>query len=315
MRFNPKARLDTSRMRQGGSPGSTGGRGLPIPSGAVGRGGIGTLVVVVLLYVAAQALGLTGGDPDGAGGAGASSSGLTDLSRYDGCTTGEDANNSLDCARVAIENSLSDYWAGAFGDLRGYRGAGSSRFEPITSLYTFSRSVDTGCGPADSSVGPFYCPSDSSIYLDTTFFDDVLERQLGGPDGAFVEFYVIAHEYGHHVSNLLGSMGLVTSQETGPQSQGVRLELQADCFAGMWASHATRTQDSDGQVLVEDVTKSDLDQALAAAAAVGDDRIEKRTQGRVTPESWTHGSAEQRQGWFTRGYEGRGCDTFAAKRV
>ncbi len=314
MRFNPKARLDTSRMRQGGSgrSGSAGGRGLPIPSGAVGRGGIGTLVVVVLLYVAAQALGLTGDDP---GDAGASSSGLTDLSRYDGCTTGEDANSSLDCARVAIENSLSDYWAGAFGDLRGYRGTGSARFEPVTSLYTFSRSVDTGCGPADSSVGPFYCPSDASIYLDTTFFDDVLERQLGGPDGAFVEFYVIAHEYGHHISNLLGSMGLVTSQATGPQSQGVRLELQADCFAGMWAAHATRTRDADGQVLVEDVTKSDLDQALAAAAAVGDDRIEERTQGRVTPESWTHGSAEQRQAWFTRGFEGRGCDTFAARRV
>lgn len=318
VRFNPKARLDSSRVRDAGSGGGGGGlsgRGIPIP---VGKGGIGGLAVIVLLVVLAQCTGLdllgTGGD-DGSGSSGRTN-GVTDLSdRYADCTTGADANADQDCARLAIENSITDYWESAYDEVRGYDGGGRRSFQPIDALYTFTGSVSTGCGSANSSVGPFYCPADESIYLDTSFFDDVLERQLGGPDGLFVEFYVLAHEYGHHISNLIGSMSLVTSQATGPQSQGVRLELQADCFAGMWTAHATQTEDADGRVLIEDITRQDLEEALAAAAAVGDDRIQQTTQGRTNPESWTHGSAEQRQRWFDQGYRGGSCDTFAANRV
>src|SRR4029453_3343941 len=127
---------------------------------------------------------------------------------------------------------------------------------------------------ATAEVGPFYCPVDETIYLDTTFFDEVLERQLAGPSGAFVEPYVLAHEYGHHIQNLLGTMGRVKTQQ-GPKSDAVRLELQADCYAGMWAKAATPTEDADGNVLISQLTDQDIQQAVEAATAVGDDRIQE----------------------------------------
>ena len=314
MRFNPRARLDRGRVRDagrgsGGRPG--GGTRLPIPSG-VGAGGIGG---VLLLVVVAVLLFATGGLPGGGGtgtvgGAGydtARLSDATDTGRYDGCRTGADANRSPDCARVAVENSLTDFWAGELG----------ADFEPERALVTFTDGVQTACGPATSAVGPFYCPTDASIYLDTRFFDEVLERRLGGPDGGFVEYYVLAHEYGHHVQNLTGQMSRVRTQQ-GPQSDAVRLELQADCYAGMWARAATTTEDASGEVLISELTREDITLAIAAAEAVGDDRIQERTQGQVTTETWTHGSSDQRETWFLRGYEQgslQACDTFAADRV
>ncbi|XBB70308.1 neutral zinc metallopeptidase [Nocardioides sp. WV_118_6] len=306
-------------MRDAGANGGRGPAGsgmrIPLPGG---KGGIGGIVVLVILFLLARFLGLDLGLGGGTSGdspaAHKPTSGLVQL-RYEDCRSGADANTNQDCARLAIENSITAYWSDALPELRDYDGGGARQFRAIEALYTFTGSVNTGCGPASSDVGPFYCPSDESIYLDTTFFDDVLERQLGGPDGVFVEFYVLAHEYGHHISNLIGSMGLVRTQETGPDSPGVRLELQADCFAGMWAAHASQTRDADGNLLIEGLSKHDLDEALAAAAAVGDDRIQQTTQGRTNPESWTHGSAAQRQYWFTRGYKDGGCDTFAARTV
>ena len=310
VRFNPKARLDRSRVRDvGGSGGGVGGGSgmrLPIPGGLGGRGGIGGLLLVIAFVILAQCTGVNinpFGDsavysPSRLGDA-------QDSGRYDGCETGEDANESQDCARVAVENSLTDYWDSELG----------GKFRPEEALITFTGSVSTGCGGADSSVGPFYCPGDETIYLDTSFFDQVLEDQLGGPDGGFVEFYVLAHEYGHHISNLLGFMGQVRTQETGPTSPGVRLELQADCYAGLWANHATTTEDESGEVLIEDLSEEDIDLAIAAAEAVGDDRIQRKTQGQVNEESWTHGSAAQRKHWFLIGYDtGKldECDTFGA---
>jgi len=309
MRFNPKARLDRSRVKDtgrgsggGGFPGGGSTRRIPIPGGAAG-GGIGGILIVVLYIVLTQCLG-NGASAD------YSTSRLTDAAdsgRYDECETGEDANNSQDCARVAVENSLTDFWDGELG----------GKFRAEEHLVTFTDSVDTQCGSATSAVGPFYCPADESIYLDTDFFDEVLERELGGPDGGFVEFYVLAHEYGHHISNLLGYFGQVRTQQ-GPQSDAVRLELQADCYAGMWASHATETEDAAGEVLIQDLTEEDVDLAIAAAEAVGDDRIQEKTQGQVTEETWTHGSAAMRKKWFGIGFE-RGslaaCDTFAVGRV
>lgn len=297
MRFNPKARLNTRRMGDSGRSGARGGGGgIPIPGGVAAGGGITGLIVVVVIVVATMWLG--GGDS----GAGYDTSRMSDTDRYENCETGEDANNDVDCARVAVENSLYDYWSDTLDG-----------FEPERKLQTFSGGVSTGCGQASAAVGPFYCPGDQTIYLDTTFFDEVLERQLGGPDGGFVEPYVLAHEYGHHIQNLMGTMGRVKTQQ-GPRSDAVRLELQADCYAGMWAGAATSTEDENGQVLIAELTQQDVQQAVEAAEAVGDDRIQSSGGGDVDPDSFTHGSAAQRVEWFRTGFESgslEACDTFA----
>ncbi|MCR6030989.1 peptidase [Nocardioides sp. zg-579] len=318
MRFNPKARLDTGRVRdrgrgsgggfgRGGRGGGLGGARMPVPGGMRTGGGIGGVIVLVLLFVLVQCVG--GGVPGlgGGGGAAYDTGRFADTDRYENCRTGEDANDDVDCARVAVENSLHDFWSDELGN----------RFRPVEQLATFSGSTQTGCGGASSAVGPFYCPPDSSIYLDTTFFEEVLDRQLGGPSGGFVEPYVLAHEYGHHIQNLLGTMGRVRTQQ-GPTSDAVRLELQADCYAGMWARAATSTEDADGNVLISELTRQDVEEAVAAAEAVGDDRIQQKTQGQVTEESWTHGSAAMRVRWFETGYDTgslEACDTFAADRL
>lgn len=317
VRFNPKARLDTSRVgdagRGSGGGGGLGGGGmrLPIPTG---KGGIGGLVVLVVIFVVARLLGVDLGMGGGSGSASAySPARLGDAQqgsdRYAGCTTGQDANESADCARVAVENSLFDYWESELG----------GKFRGEKGVITFSGSVDTGCGGASSDVGPFYCPADETIYLDTTFFRDVYEGQLGGKDAPFVEAYVLAHEYGHHISNLLGFMTEASRRgQQGPQSGSVRLELQADCYAGLWAHHAESTEDASGQTLLLDLTQQDIDEALDAAKTVGDDYIQKRSGGRVDEEGWTHGSSAQRQKWFMVGYEQgslEACDTFSVDRV
>lgn len=277
MRFNPKARLDTDRVGDAGrSGGYQGGpMRIPIPGGTRAGGGIGMFIVILLIIVLSQCMG--GGLPGTGGpsqsqdqGADTSRTG-EDSGRYDECKTGADANESTDCARIAVENSLYDYWTATLPDQSGTELAAAK-------MLTFAGGVQTACGAATSQVGPFYCPGDQTIYLDSSFFDQVLEQRLGGPDGGFVEAYVLAHEYGHHIQNLLGTMGRVRTQQ-GPRSDAVRLELQADCYAGMWAAAASNTEDESGVAIFAELTQQDVQLAIEAAAAVGDDRIQEKTQG------------------------------------
>jgi uncharacterized protein len=320
MRFNPKARLDTSRVRDGGGGGSGGGPGgggtrIPLPGGTKAGGGVGFLViiVVILLLKACGGVDLTGAVP-GSGADGYSASRFQgDSAAYQGCTTGQDANDHPDtCGVVAVENSLVDYWQGALGQQ-----APNAQFQPEAGIVTFSGAAPSGCGQASSAMGPFYCPNDQTIYFDPSFFHDILQQQLNGPSGAFVEPYVIAHEFGHHIQNLLGTMSKVKTQQ-GPNSDSVRLELQADCYAGMWTRSATQTEDSQGNVLIQDLSDQDIQDAIAAAKSVGDDTIQKETTGQVNPEQWTHGSSASRVHWFTVGYQNGtldACNTFNGQPV
>jgi predicted metalloprotease len=175
--------------------------------------------------------------------------------------------------------------------------------------------VNTGCGPATTAVGPFYCPVDQTAYFDTDFFQELVDR-FGSSGGPFAQEYVVAHEYGHHVQNLQGVLGRSQQGAQGAGGNGVRTELQADCYAGIWAHYAsTVKQESTGVPYLEPLSDKDIADALSAAASVGDDRIQKQATGRVNPESWTHGSSEQRQKWFTIGYQTgdpKQCDTFSA---
>ncbi|HET9829176.1 MAG TPA: neutral zinc metallopeptidase [Nocardioidaceae bacterium] len=299
MRYNPRARLDTSQVgnRRGGGGGGFGGGGLPMGGGLRVGGGLGGILLVIIFFVVQSQLGGGSSSQDPAAGS------------LDQCTTGAAANQDSDCALVANVNSIQSFWAAELP-----RQTGRTYARAQTEI--FSGSVQTGCGNASSQTGPFYCPVDKHVYLDTSFFRDMLQGQLGAKGGPFSSAYVVAHEYGHHVQDLLGTMSRVRTQQ-GATSDSVRLELQADCFAGIWTKHATTAEDSTGQPYISDLTQDDINRALDAAAAVGDDRIQSRS-GRVDPETWTHGSAAERQRWFTTGLQQgtiRACDTFGARQL
>jgi predicted metalloprotease len=222
------------------------------------------------------------------------------------CETGADLAENPDCRFVAYVNSINTFWDDSFA-------ARNARYRPaVTTVFTGQVTTD-GCGSASSAVGPFYCPADETVYFDLTFFDE-LERVYGASGGDFADAYVIAHEYGHHISNLTGSFDKVRTQR-GPESDAVRLELQADCYAGIWASGAEEGTGPNGEPFLLTVTEEDIAEGLDAARVVGDDDIQQAFQGSVSPETWTHGSSQQRQRWFRIGYESGDfatCDTFRA---
>ncbi len=183
----------------------------------------------------------------------------------------------------------------------------------------FTGQVDTGCGAASSGTGPFYCPADKQVYIDLSFYND-LHSQFGAKGGLFVDAYVLAHEYGHHVQDLLGTSARVRAGATGPSSGSVRLELQADCYAGVWAHHATTTRTpGGGPPLVSDITRDDISRALDTAGRIGDDYIQTHLGGgRVDRSAFTHGSSEQREKWFSTGYRSGNpadCDTFGTPNL
>ncbi|OBJ07985.1 neutral zinc metallopeptidase [Mycobacterium sp. 1465703.0] len=288
MTFNEGMQIDTSTASSSGG----GGMGM-----AVGGGGLGLLILIGALLLGVDPGRVMTQTQTNSGGYSAPG---FDLSQ---CKTGADANKYPQCRVVATGNSVDAVW------------------HQLMPRYTrphvrlFTGQVDTGCGPADTSVGPFYCPVDQTAYFDTDFFKELVDR-FGSSGGPFAQEYVVAHEYGHHVQQLQGTLGRAQQGAKGATGSGVRTELQADCYAGVWAHYAsTVKQESTGVPYLEPLSDKDIADALSAAASVGDDRIQKQATGRVNPESWTHGSSEQRQKWFTIGYQTgdpRKCDTFSA---
>jgi predicted metalloprotease len=303
MELNENARIDTSQIDDQRSSGGGGGiGGLPI-----GGGGLTGIVVAVLVSLVAGYFGVNNLTGD----AGAPQTGdNTQLTQKCGQS---DAREQLDCRNALYVNSVQDYWAEAlpasFGD----------PYKPAKTVL-FSKAVRTGCGNADSGVGPFYCPADDRVYIDLTFYR-VLADQLGAP-GEFAQPYVLAHEYGHHVQDLLGTEAAMRrSQQRDPGSANelsVKLELQADCYAGAWARNATGTDDGSGQKIFKSITEQDVQEGLDTAAKIGDDALQQRGGGTVNPAEFTHGTSAQRQEWFRKGYSKgspKDCDTFAAGAV
>jgi predicted metalloprotease len=281
MTFRDNARLDPSQVED------RRGAGGPL---LIGGGGIGIVILIASL--------LLGVDPTGLLQAVDTATQVENGPPPSECQTGADANKRDDCRIVGFVGSIQTYWEGEF----------SNRGQTYTPAKTvlFTDATSSACGTATTAVGPFYCPEAEKVYLDLAFFQD-LTTKLGAQGGNFAQAYVVAHEYGHRVQHLLGQLG--QSTQTGASSQSVRVELQADCYAGVWARHA-----AEGGTLVEP-TQAEVAQAIDAAGSVGDDRIQQKTQGRVTPDSFTHGTSAQRQKWFQTGYstgDPARCDTSGA---
>ena len=298
MSFNDNVRLDTSQVRSGGGGGGRRG-GLAVGGGL---GGLLVLVLVILGVVDPSILGSSGNLDTGSVQAG----GREDAEAFSRCETGADANADVECRVIGTVNSVQAFWE---AELPRY----GREWQP-TQTVLYSGQTQSACGTASNQVGPFYCPLDSLVYIDADFFD-ILTQRFGADGGALAQEYVVAHEYGHALQDQLGLLGRAQQDPKGAESGAVRIELMADCLAGVWAQHASEVPDeATGEPFLKPLTQDDVDSALSAAAAVGDDRIQEATTGRVTPESWTHGSAAARQQWFTTGLRTgdlNQCDTFS----
>jgi predicted metalloprotease len=298
MKWKPGKRNPNLEDRRGAGPpsggGLGGGGGLPIPMGKAGGGGIGFLVVIVIFLVLRGCGGGEGGGFDVPG----LPSGQS-VPAQNQPPQGPDAEKKQVEFVNFVLTDLEGFWTEQFQ-------ASGETLQPA-GLVIFRQGVNTGCGQASSATGPFYCPLDQKAYVDLGFFDE-LSNRFQAP-GDFAQAYVLAHEYGHHIQQQLGIEQKVRSdsqKNPGDENElSVRLELQADCFAGLWGRSAfTEGSLSDG----------DLEEGIAAAEAVGDDRIQEQAQGRVDPESFTHGTSEQRRTWFRKGFDSgefEQCDTFS----
>jgi hypothetical protein len=309
--INPDAELDTSQVEdlRGSSGGGGGGLG-----GRVAVGGGGVSLVGLLIYFLLSQLGggsLPQGLPQGlpqAGGFSDVQSGqqVDNDTIKQKCQTGRDTTTNTDCEAVALINSIQAYWTTQFANA-------GSKYVPAATRF-FNGSVPTGCGAASSDSGPFYCPADRKVYIDLSFYQE-LQTRFGAKGGLFARAYVLAHEYGHHVQDLRGISGRVRSGVTGPTSGSVRLELQADCYAGVWANHASQTTTASGKPIIENITQDDVNAGLDTAERIGDDFIQSQIAGQqVNQSQFTHGSSAQREKWLMTGLRAgdpNQCDTFA----
>jgi hypothetical protein len=300
VRYRKSARLDTSQVRD---TRRIGGRGAAIGGGGLGVAGI--LIFLLVSYFGGSGAGQAATSVLGELGQGGQPATADNSEIQSECKTGADANNRLECAVVADINSIQDYWSHELPTL-------GTRYANVPTVW-FSGQVSTGCGAADSGSGPFYCPADKRVYIDLSFYNDI-KREFRATGGRFVDAYVLAHEYGHHVQDLLGIESKVHTRR-GPASDSVRLELQADCFAGVWAKHATEPGPNGRPALVASITPQDFRNALQVAGRIGDDWIQKHLgNGTVNQKTFTHGSGAQREKWLTTGYrtgDPRACNTFA----
>jgi predicted metalloprotease len=291
MTFQEGGRFEGGRVRSGRGRGAV-----------VAGGGIGLVGLVVLLLSQLTGVDLTGVVPDDGAGAAAENTTVGDC-------TAEQANDDPLCRLSATVQSLDAYWTDVFADQGEL---------PLPEVQEFSGSWPSGCGTASGQTGPFYCPTDQTIYLDLAFFDTLASR-FGAQGGPLTEMYVTAHEYGHHIQQVTGVLGSADRTGTGADSDSVRVELQADCYAGLWAGHAATSVDPDtGVTFLEPITDAQLADALSAAQAVGDDHIQAQAGVGVNQDTWTHGSSEQRARWFRTGYDAgdpAACDTFATDRL
>jgi uncharacterized protein len=284
MTFNDNANVGGSNARRRGA-------GIAVAGGGVA--GLGAIAVLLLnLFTGGDFSGLLGGGPIDAGGSNQGEA-ITN------CQTGAQANADDTCRLSAASVVIDGFWA---QQVQGYT---------RPQLVIVDGSTNSPCGTASNQTGPFYCPSDETVYIDPTFFS-LLHDQFGATAGSLAQMYVLAHEYGHHVQNITGIMQDHPNNGTGPTSNGVRLELQADCFAGAWVADAANQKDANGTSYLQKPTQAQIRDALNAAASVGDDHIQQQAGVGVNPETWTHGSSAQRQRWFENGYDGgvQACDTF-----
>ncbi|KRC60968.1 neutral zinc metallopeptidase [Agromyces sp. Root81] len=285
MTFNPDADISGGKASKRGRN-----TGIAVAGGSIG---------VLALFLISQLLGV-----DLTGLAGGGEQPAASDSTLEQCLTGQDANENVECRMKGASASLEAYWENEAPAL-------GVAYNAPQDFILFNQGTSTGCGSASSATGPFYCPPDQMIYIDVTFYDELRSR-FGSSGGPLAEMYVIAHEWGHHVQNLAGVLQRTQDGQTGPSSNAVRVELQADCFAGAWAANASKVPDDSGVPFLQPITKAEYQDALSAAASVGDDRIQQATQGQVMPHTFTHGTSEQRVDWFTTGYEhgAEACDTF-----
>lgn len=287
MELNENADIDTSQVedRRGSGGGGGGLGGLPI-----GGGGLVGILITIVLAVVGGYFGINqlgGGEETG------------DNANLNQTCAQEGATRQLECRNVLYINSIQAYWAKATPQYF------ETQYQPAKTVI-FSQRVNTACGAADSGVGPFYCPGDNQVYIDLTFYD-VLAKQLGAP-GEFAQPYVLAHEYGHHIQDITGTEAKMRRAQQGASDAkqnalSVKLELQADCYAGVWAKAATETTDTKGQKIFTSLTQQDIDQGIQAAGQIGDDVLQKRSGNPVNPEEFTHGTAAQRQQSFGKGYD------------
>lgn len=284
MTFNPNADISGNTTRR---------RGRNVAIGAGGVGVLGLLALIVGPMLGVDLSGLVGGGGAPAGDSEGSGGTLIE------CKTGDDANTNDDCRMAGAEVILNDYWS---EHVDGY---------VTPTLTVVDGQTPTQCGTASNAVGPFYCPPEQGVYIDPTFFQ-LMQQQFGASAGELAQLYIVGHEWGHHIQNITGTMSEHPNNGTGPESNGVRMELQADCYAGAWLGDAAELKDDNGVRYLKTPTEAQLADAVNAAYTVGDDHIQEQS-GFVNPESFTHGTSEQRKFWFANGYKnGLGvCDTFA----